>query len=462
MCASIDLNLRVRSRRATVIDAPLPSRLGRLFAPVDLASLAVFRIAFGLIMFWEVLRYFHYGWIDRYWVDPVVNFGYPGFEWVRAWPRSGMHLHFVVLGLLALCIAAGFFYRVIIPLFALGFTYIFFLDQTRYLNHFYLIILLSFLLCIVPAHKMWSPDARRHPELRADTTPAWTLWLLRAQIAVVYFFGGVAKLNGDWLRGEPMRMWLADRTEFPVIGRFFTEESTVYLFSYGALFIDLLAPALLLFGPTRVLMFGAVTLFHLLNYRLFTIGIFPWLMIAASLLFLPPEWPRRLFPRSRSQPITIRSKVHPHDRWIAAGLALYLALQVLIPLRHLAYPGNESWTEEGHRFAWHMKLRDKSTAARFFATDSNSDQTWELDPEDFAQDWQVAHIVDRPHMLVQLARHMRDVLRNQGYGHLEIRAEVMTSLNGRAPQLLVNPRVNLAGVRSGAPSAPWIVPLRDG
>jgi len=65
-------------------------------------------------------------------------------------------------------------------------------------------------------------------------------------------------------------------------------------------------------------------------------------------------------------------------------------------------------------------------------------------------------------MLVQLARHMRDVLRNQGYGHLEIRAEVMTSLNGRAPQLLVNPRVNLAGVRSGVPPAPWIVPLRDG
>jgi len=108
---------------------------------------------------------------------------------------------------------------------------------------------LSFLLCIVPAHKMWSLDARCRPQLRADTTPAWTLWLLRAQVAVVYFFGGVAKLNGDWLRGEPMRMWLADRTEFPVIGRFFTEESTVYLFSYGALFNDLLAPALLLSDP---------------------------------------------------------------------------------------------------------------------------------------------------------------------------------------------------------------------
>jgi len=31
----------------------------------------------------------------------------------------------------------------------------------------------------------------------------------------------------------------------------------------------------------------------------------------------------------------------------------------LVPLRHLLYPGYVSWNEQGHRFAWQMKLRDK-------------------------------------------------------------------------------------------------------
>jgi hypothetical protein len=45
-------------------------------------------------------------------------------------------------------------------------------------------------------------------------------------------------------------------------------------------------------------------------------------------------------------------------------LAAWLVLQIVLPLRHLMIPGEVSWTEEGHRFSWHMKLRDKY-AGRF-------------------------------------------------------------------------------------------------
>ena len=34
--------------------------------------------------------------------------------------------------------------------------------------------------------------------------------------------------------------------------------------------------------------------FHLSNHFLFTIGIFPWLTMFATLLFLDPEWPKQL------------------------------------------------------------------------------------------------------------------------------------------------------------------------
>src|ERR1044072_8159469 len=112
-----------------------------LFKPVDISFLVFFRVLFGAIMLWETYRYF---------VEPVVNFTYDGFSWVKPWPGRGMYIHFVVLGLAAACVMAGFMYRIAAPVFFLAFTYFFLLDQTRYMNHFYLVCLISFLMCFLP------------------------------------------------------------------------------------------------------------------------------------------------------------------------------------------------------------------------------------------------------------------------------------------------------------------------
>jgi vitamin K-dependent gamma-carboxylase len=45
-----------------------------LWTPVDGASLAVFRICFGLIMLAEVCRYFITGWIAAYYIEPEFHF----------------------------------------------------------------------------------------------------------------------------------------------------------------------------------------------------------------------------------------------------------------------------------------------------------------------------------------------------------------------------------------------------
>ncbi|MBM3265814.1 MAG: HTTM domain-containing protein [candidate division Zixibacteria bacterium] len=177
----------------------------RLFTPVDISPLAYFRIAFGMIMLWEVWRYIDHGWIDRYYVQPIFHFTYYGFGWVQPWPEPFMYLHFIVLGALALCIAVGLWYRVTSILFFLAFTYVFLLDMVQYLNHFYLICLVSFLMIWIPAHRTWSVDAWFRPSLLAKTAPAWTLYVLRFQLGIAYFYGGIAKINGDWLRGEPIR-----------------------------------------------------------------------------------------------------------------------------------------------------------------------------------------------------------------------------------------------------------------
>ncbi len=214
--------------------------LRRLFTPVDIASLVFFRVAFGALMLWEVLRYFEYGWIGNYWITPVFHFTYFGFEWVQPWPGNGMYLHFIALGVLAGCIMLGLFYRVAATLFFLGFTYIFLLDQAQYLNHFYLICLVSLVMIFVPAHRSFSLDAWRRPEIRSGATPAWAVLILAAQMGIVYFYGGLAKLNADWLRGEPMGSWLAPGAEWPIIGPLFTQWWSGHFFSYGGLFFDLL------------------------------------------------------------------------------------------------------------------------------------------------------------------------------------------------------------------------------
>src|ERR1700752_584089 len=265
-----------------------------LFSPVDISFLVSFRVLFGGIMLWEVYRYFTRGWIARYFVDPALNFTYYGFSWVKPWPGSGMYIHFIVLGVAAACVMAGFFYRIAAPGFWLAFTYFFLLDQTRYMNHFYLVCLLSFLMCFLPAERAFSVDALLRRKIRSDVVPTWTLWLLRAQIGIPFFYGGIAKLNSDWIPGgEPMRSWLRPLTRVAGGSPVFTADWVVYTFVFGGLLLDLLVVPLLLWRRTRIFAFAAAVLFNLINATIFDIGIFPWLMLGALLIFFPPDLLRR-------------------------------------------------------------------------------------------------------------------------------------------------------------------------
>jgi vitamin K-dependent gamma-carboxylase len=433
----------------------------RFFDPVDGASIAVFRILFGAIMLIELWRYFTNDWIAAYYITPSFHFTYYGFGWVKPWPGNGMYWHFAVMAVAAVGVMLGAWYRVSAVLLFLTFTYVFLLDQAQYLNHFYLICLLSFLMIFVPAHRMLSIDAKRKPRLRSDDVPAWARWLLLAQFSIVYIYAGLAKLNGDWVKGEPMRSWLAERTDTPLIGRFFTEEWMVVMFNYGGVAFDLFIVPLLLWKRTRVIAFLWVIAFHMLNVQLFNIGIFPWLMLGATLLYFRPDWPRLVF---RKWKRAARTPVLPTPRSprIAVGLLIaYVALQLAIPLRHLVYPGNVHWTEEGHRFSWHMKLRDKQATAHFYVTDPERKRTWEVSPRLYLTVRQTQKMSTRPDMILQMAHHVaRDQAAKQNIDYpLEVRARVVASLHGRDQQLLIDPTVNLAAERRSLRRVRWVLPL---
>jgi len=198
------------------------------------------RIAFGAVLCVESALYLLKGWAASDLVHPFYHFTYWGFDWIKPWPGIGIHLHFIALTILSFFIMVGLFYRISTILFFLGFTYWFLLDQTFYLNHFYLISLLSFLFIFVPAHQNFSLDVKFNRVKRSDTAPAWALWLLRFQVFVLYFYGGIAKFHWDWFKGEPMRTWLYEITEFPIFLELLHTKWAPYLFSYSGILLDLL------------------------------------------------------------------------------------------------------------------------------------------------------------------------------------------------------------------------------
>ena len=431
--------------------------------PVSAASVAVFRIAFGLAIVVNSALYVPRV-VRQHHIEPTFHFSYGPIDFLDPLPGAGMYVVYGAMMVTGVLIAIGRWYRSAAAAFFVLTTYVFFLDATFYQNHEYLISLLAAMMLLLPVNGFWSLDAAAGRVPASGVVPAWVVWLLRFQVGVPYFFGGVAKLNVDWLHGEPLRTWMAARTDLEPFRTALTNPSIIWIMVYGALLLDLFVVPLLLCRRTRVAAFVAVCLFHLTNVWLFGLYIFPWLMIAATLIFFPPDWPLHVLARRRGWvgaplPDLDRlgtARVRRTSPAITALFALWVLFQASFPLRHFAFDGTSSWTEEGHRFAWHMMLRDKSGAVRFHLSDGQ--RTWAVDPAEFLTPEQLRELAWYPEHLVQFAHHLSSI-----NGGVEVRAETSVSLNGRDHQPIVDPDVDLASVpKVWWGHAPWVLQLEHG
>lgn len=436
------------------------------YAPADIALLVWFRIAFGLILAADTARHLSGSWIQKRYIEPVFHFKYYGFSWVQAWPGWGMYLHFAVMGLAACGIALGLFYRVSVILFSITFSYACLVDQANYFDRFYLVALFSFLLCFMPAARVFSLDSLRRPSPLASeaTVSAWTLWALRGQMCIMYFFAGIAKLDPDWLQGSPMREWLRQRSYRPWVGPWFAQEWTPLVFSYAGLALDLLAGPLLFWHRSRTLMLIALTGFHLANHALFgsALGLFPWLSLAATVVLfaqrLPRPWLKKTSPDSASIPVGRSQPGSVRQTWGMVLLAGFFLVQVVMPLRHWAYGGYSPWTQEGHRFAWRMMLFRRSGVLVLKVRDPGSGETWEARPEEFLTTRQAKEVRTMPDMILQLCHYAKARYEALGHSGLEIRVQCLVSHNERPHQLLIDPEVDLTKVERSLLPASWILP----
>lgn len=436
-----------------------------LFRPGDIGMLVYYRVAFGGLMFCDTVQQLATCKIELAYMASAVQFKYPFFGWVALVPPNGVYGVVIAMMVASLLVILGWFYRAAITAFCLGYTYLFLADATNYNNHQYLICLLSFWMIFAPAHGRLSIDAWRKPSLRKDFAAAWHLDLLRVQMGLVYFFGGVAKLNADWLQGFPMRIWLLRSEQ---MGPLFTEMWGALLFSYGGLLFDLLIVPALLWRRTRLPGFAIAVLFHLTNSQLFSIGVFPWLAMATTVLFFPAEAPRKwlawLRPR-RAEDIYRAVKLPPpaigvRHRVLAALLLGYIAVQGMLPLRHVLYAGSPLWTEEGHRFAWHMMLRSKRAWGTFMLRDASSGKEWRIDPYEALDDYYARKMLVMPDLVLQYVHVLAADMRGQGC-EVAVYADIEVSLNGREPESLVDSKVDLAKEPRRIGHYPWILPQTE-
>lgn len=442
-------------------------KLNNFFAQVDVSSIVFFRIIFGTLMLIEVIRYLEK--IERYWVIPKYHFYYLPFDFISPLPPGGLHFLFGLMCVLSVFIIIGFLYRLSMTLFFTGFTYLFLLEQCRYLNHFYLIILVSLVMIFIPANTSASIDRKFFRKISSETTAAWVLWILRFMIGLPYFFGGIAKMNGDWLQGEPMRMWLQMNQDAFMLGSLFKYESVILFIVYFGLLLDLMIVPLLLIKKTRLTVFILALLFHLVNATFFRIGIFPWFMIAATTIFFDPGWPRKFINlisqnnwrmRSKSKESLIAPAILSRKQkkvlWI---LSVWVVFHILLPLRHLAIPGNVSWTEEGHKFSWHMKLRTKKEIATFTAKNKSTGEIFPVKTSHYLTSWQSETMGDKPNLVWQFCQIIKEDFRKKGID-AAVYANVKTSLNGRNYQQHIDSTIDLASVPFDYfIHSTWILPL---
>ncbi len=429
-----------------------------LFDSNHIAPLATFRVVFGALMLFSTLRFMLLGWIEDHYTDPAFHFSYYGFEWVKPFSVDAMYALHVLLCLAAIGVMLGAFYRISAVLVFVLFTYFELIDLTYYLNHYYFVSLVSLLLIFLPAHRYASIDARRKPSIGSDRVPACAINILKFQLGLVYFYAGLAKINSTWLIDAlPLRIWLPASDQLPVLGPFFAWDYAPWVFSWAGMLYDVSIPFLLLWRKTRVVAYLAVIGFHVVTGWLFQIGVFPLVMIGATLIFFSEEWHLRLW-----KPLIHPSKTEKKEtppRWpsaLAAIIGVYCLFQLLFPWRFVLYPGNLFWTEQGYRFGWRVMLMEKAGTATFYVRDGMDGREGVVFNADFLNPHQEKQMAMQPDMIVQFAHFLGEHFRQGGMSDPRVRAEVYVTLNGAPSKLLFPDTLNLLTVTDGWAPKTWL------
>ena len=436
----------------------------------DSSSLALFRVGFGILMTLSMIRFVSKGWVEKLYLEPSFHFSFYGFEWVK--PFGDMtYLLFIISCTSAFFVALGYKYRLSIIIFFLSFTYIELMDKTTYLNHYYFISILSFLMIFLPANSYFAIDSKLKGR-EFKKIPKWCTDCIKMLLFIVYFYSGLAKLNSDWLiEAQPLKIWLTSSYDLPIIGSTLMQQNWVhYVMSWGGMFYDLFIAFLLLYSRTRIFAFFLVVFFHLFTAILFPIGMFPYIMIVGSLIFFKPETHDKMikiigstlkffgFKSKKTKLLKLKSNNNP----IVLGIVtVFFIIQLFFPFRYLLYPGELFWNEQGYRFSWRVMLIEKKGITNLKVLNKEDGKSFMVMNEEFLSEFQERQMSFQPDFILEYAHHVGEYYKKNGMNEIEIYADSYVTLNGRLSQRFIDPNVNLLDEKRGFKNKTWILALDD-
>lgn len=458
----------------------MSSKLDFLFHRKDVAGLAVFRILFGLLMFYQVIYYYQIDYTYQLMSGPELRFEY------AYWPLSGLLplsvlriLHHGML-LATILIALGWWYRYAMAYFCIVFTYFSFIDKTLFNNHLYLIALVALVLCFMATDRRYALAKRT-----IKTVPAWNVYLMRFLIVLVYVYGALAKLSPDWFQGGSNGPVIND------LSKIIPESLASFVIIYGGLIFDAVIGFLLLYRPTRLIGVLMVLSFNLMNALVLfdDIGVFPYFMIATLVLFFEPEQVKNFMAKlgfgkeealstSGGLQSSNAGKKHKkqqasHQPTVAlpkerrsltlALLGLFVGFQLLWPLRGYLFAGVPEWNGIGSRFAWRMKIQTKAAESfTYTMTDPATGNTNTVDHRSFVSQNQFNHLLEDPIQLVQFAHYLEKLAIERGFSaDPVITLDNRISMNGRPAQYWIDPKVDLTKVSTTSLDRSWLLPLKS-
>jgi vitamin K-dependent gamma-carboxylase len=441
----------------------------KLFAPVDALTSSLFLRLFGFIIVVQAYSYAQYDFIEQGILAPKFLFSFDGFSFIKPLPEGimkGMLLLILISGILLI---VNKFIKFALASFLLCFSYFFLLDKSYYNNHFYLFILLAFIFLFY--------KEKTDPSTQKKQIPYWFLLLLQIQIVIVYFYGGIAKLNTDWLlHQQPLQILLDGTKQNALLPDLNTSTFALYLLTYGGLLFDLSIGFLLWAKKTRKLGILLSLGFNLSNIVLFNfgdngaIGGFPMFMIFSLLLFIDPASVRSYLaqwglnnknPNSTTTANnTATTSFDKQQNLVLIGLGIYLSFQLLFPFRQFLYTGNTSWTARGSKFSWRMKAHTKIPDIRFFGRPSPKDSLREINVGKMINSMQRYQMGEDPVMIVQFAHFIGKEFKDNGASQPEVYAHARISLNGRPYFAIIDSTRDLLKVEHHIFAADdWIRPL---
>ena len=416
-----------------------------LFKRVDNSALIVFRVIFGLLVALECWGAIFTGWIKRVFIDSQYNFHFIGFDFLQPLPGNGMYFYYVIMGLLGIFIMIGFYYKWSVSAFTLLWTATYLMQKSSYNNHYYLLILISIFMLIVPAHRYLSYDTNKRNIDEDYAMPQWVNFFIILQLFIVYVYASVAKMYPDWLDLTVAETLMSYKKNYPLVGEMLQLKPMLYIIAYFGIFFDLLIVPLLLWKKTRMAAFVLSIFFHLFNSIIFGIGIFPYLSLAFILFFFPPRTIKKKF--KLKKPFYDKNEIIKPDykSGLISFFVVWFVIQLFLPMRHHFIKGNVLWTEEGHRMSWRMMLRVKRNTNNFKVVNLETNETKYIYNKVYLTPKQIRSL-SKPDFIWQYSKLIEEVYAKKGIP-VAVYADVKISVNGRPYYQLTNPELDMTQVK---------------